>query len=125
MTNDFRKYAVKHLGMNGLALDHLRCHTACCNSGTAAKCLELAVTDDLVVIDIKINTHNIATFRISDCTDTTGVLDFSYVSWVGEVFHNLFTVIYNLTHRHYLLNIISIPCMNLLLVLLYEVLVKR
>mgnify|MGYP007086214649 CR=1 FL=1 len=54
----------------------------------AAEGFELAVTDDVaLVIDIEIDSHDIAAFCVSDSTYAAGVLNFSHVSWVLEMVH--------------------------------------
>ena len=90
--------------VNGLALYKLRCHTAGCHSSAAAECLELAVTDNLVLINIEIHTHDIAALCISDGADTACVLNLSYISRVLKMIHNLFTIhnIYLLSFLYYL-----------------------
>ena len=61
--------------LDALAHYHLGCHAAgsyCC---AAAKSLEFAVFDDAVVINIQINSHDIATFCVSHGAYAAGILD--------------------------------------------------
>ena len=91
MTNDFRKYAVKHLGMNGLALDHLGGHGGRGDGAAAAKGLELHVLDD-VVLDFQVDLHDVAALGVADLTNAIGILNYANIAGVGEVIHNFFTV---------------------------------
>ena len=87
MTNDFRKYAVKHLGMNGLALDHLGGHGTGGDGAAAAERLKLHVLDD-VVLDLQIHLHNIAAFGVADLADTVRVFDRADIARVHEMIHD-------------------------------------
>ena len=63
-----------------LALYQLRRHAAGCYSSTAAKGLELHIADDLVVIHIQIDSHDIAALGVAYGAYATGILQFSNVS---------------------------------------------
>ena len=77
-----------HRFLDRLSHYHLCRHAACSNGSAAAEGFELAVTDDVaLVIDIEIDSHDIAAFCVSDSTYAAGVLNFSHVSWVLEMVH--------------------------------------
>ena len=57
-----------------------------------AEGFEFDITDDLVLIDIKINSHDIAAFCISYGTNTTGILNLTYISWMLEMIHNFLCI---------------------------------
>ena len=64
MTNDFRKYAVKHLGMNGLALDQYAQFTSSYLSPSIMEERQLNVTQMFYRIFSKIISHNYIVFRL-------------------------------------------------------------
>ena len=53
----------------------------------AAKRLELHVADDLVLVDIQINPHDIAAFGVADGPCPAGVLDLSDIVRILEMIH--------------------------------------
>ena len=73
--------------VDGFALDQLRCHAAGCNGGSAAEGLELHVPDDLVLVDIQVNAHDIAALGISHSAHAAGIFNFSYISGVLKMVH--------------------------------------
>ena len=58
--------------------------------GTTSKCLEFNILNDTIIINIKINSHNIATFCISYCSYSAGVFNFSHISWMLKMIHYFF-----------------------------------
>ena len=65
-------------------------HTGSCNRCTAAKSLKLYITDNLIFVDIQINSHDISTFCVSYCTYSARILNFPYISRMLKVIHYLF-----------------------------------
>ena len=53
---------------------------------------EVELRDYLIVIDIQINSHDIAAFCISYGTNTTGILNLTYISWMLEMIHNFLCI---------------------------------
>ena len=78
--------------LDGFSFYQLGCHTAGCNCGAAAEGFEFAVLNDAVIVDVKIHSHDIAAFCISNGTYTACVLNFSYISRMLEMIHYFFTV---------------------------------
>ena len=91
MTNDFRKYAVKHLGMNGLALDHLGGHGGGGNGAAAAEGLELHVLD-AVILDLEVHFHNVAALGVAYLAYAVGIGDLSHIPGMGEMIHDSFCI---------------------------------
>ena len=58
----------------------------------SSECLEFAISDDLIVINIQIDTHNIAAFCISNSTYTAGILNLAHISRVIKMVHYLFAI---------------------------------
>ena len=67
-----------------LALYQLRRHAAGRYGSTAAKGLELHIADDLIVIHIQIDSHDIAALGVAYGAYATGILQFSNVSGIAE-----------------------------------------
>ena len=78
--------------VDGFSLNEFCSHTACRYSSAAAECLKFHILNHLIFINIKINTHDIAAFRISYRTHAAGILYFSYISWMLEMIHNFFCI---------------------------------
>ena len=77
-----------HRFLDRLSHYHLGRHAACGNGSTTAECFKLTVTDDMcLVINVEIDSHDIAAFCVSDSTYAAGVLNFSHVSRVLEMVH--------------------------------------
>ena len=81
-----------HCLLDILSFYQFCCHTAGCNSCAASKSLKLYIPDDLIFINIQINSHDISTFCISNCTYTAGILNFSYISRMLKMIHYLFCI---------------------------------
>ena len=82
-----------HGFLNSFTFYHLSSHTAGCYCGTAAEGFEFAVSDNMcLVINIQENSHNIAAFGISYCTDTACILYFSNITWMLEMIHYFLTI---------------------------------
>ena len=74
--------------LNGFALYHLGCHTAGCYCSAAAEGFEFTIPDDTVVVDVKVDSHDIAAFCVADRADTAGILDLTDISRMLEMIHN-------------------------------------
>ena len=85
---------VRHLQrlINTFSFDQFCCHTACSNRSSTSKCFKFYIPNDLILIDVQINSHNIPTFGISNGSHTACILNFSYVSWILEVIHYFFCI---------------------------------
>lgn len=77
--------------VNCLALDHFRRHGRSGYRRAAAEGFELDIGND-VVVDFKIDAHNIAALGVSDFADGVGVGYFAHVARVHEVVHDLFRI---------------------------------
>ena len=75
-----------------LSLYQLRGHAAGCHGSPAAKGFELHVTDNLILINIQVNPHDIAAFGISHCPHSAGVLYLTHISGVLKMVHYFFCV---------------------------------
>ena len=121
-----------HCFLNTLPLYHLSSHTGCCNSCSTSECFEFHIADDLVVINVKIDSHDISTFCISNCSYTAGVLNLSYISWMLKMIH-YFLCIHNVIPPFCLFFIQKLFCIFLLnhsdlcilLLLFYKIFVER
>ena len=76
-----------HRFLDSFSFYHLGRHAAGRNGCTAAKCFKFYILDDLVVIDIQVNTHNIAAFCVADGTHTAGIFNLAYISRMLEMIH--------------------------------------
>ena len=88
--NGFVRYL--HCLLNCFSLYHFCCHTGSCNRCTAAKSLKLYITDNLIFVDIQINSHDISTFCVSYCTYSARILNFPYISRMLKMIHYLFCI---------------------------------
>ena len=78
--------------IDALSFYQLCCHAAGCNCSAAAEGFEFDITDDLVLINIKIDSHDITAFCITYGTNSAGILDLSYVSRMLEMIHYFITI---------------------------------
>ena len=96
----FHDRLVRHLHclLDILSFDKLCRHTAGRHCRAAAEGFELYIADDLVLIDIEIDPHDVAALCIADRANTAGVFDFSHVSRMLEMIHYFFCI-----HLYFLL----------------------
>ena len=73
------------------------CHAAGCNGCSAAKGFKFYIADDSVIVNVQINTHDIAAFCIADGSDTACIFDFAYITRMIKMIHNFFAV-----HKNFL-----------------------
>ena len=78
--------------LNALALDKLGSHRRGSDCSAAAERLELAICDNIVLVDLEIYLHNIAALCIADNANALRVINLTNVSGIGEMIHNLFTI---------------------------------
>ncbi len=78
--------------MNGFSLYHLCSHATGGNRGSAAKGFKFHITDNLIFINIQIDSHNIAALGITYGTHAAGVINFPYISWMLKMIHNFFCI---------------------------------
>ena len=67
-------------------------HTAGRHSCTAAKCLELTILNNTIVINIQIHTHDVSALSIADGTYTTCVFNLTHIAGIIKMIHYLFAV---------------------------------
>lgn len=77
------------------ALDELRRHGRCRDSGAAAEGLELNV-NDYVIFDLEEHLHDIAAGSVADGAYTVRVFDLAHVSRMSEMIHYFFTVLHGI-----------------------------
>ena len=75
-----------------MSLNELGSHRRGCNSRAAAKGLELAVGNYVILVNFKIHLHYIAALSVAYYAYAVGILNFTHVSRIGEMIHYLFTV---------------------------------
>ena len=78
--------------LHGFSFDQFRCHAAGGNCGSAAERLKFYILNNLVIVDIKINAHDVSALGVSDSTHAAGALNLSYVSRMLKMIHNFFTI---------------------------------
>ena len=81
-----------HCFFNIFSFYKFRCHTARSNRCAAAKCFKFYITDNLIFINVQINSHNISAFRISYCSNAAGIFNLSYISWMFKMIHYFFCI---------------------------------
>ena len=59
-----------------------------CNGRSASKGFKFYIADDPVIVNVQINTHDIAAFCIADGSDTTCIFDFAYITRMIKMIHN-------------------------------------
>ena len=89
--------------LHGLAAHEFGSHRTRGNGRTAAERLEFCIANDLVLVDIQVNAHDIAAYRIAHGAAAARILDLSHIARVREMIHYLIGVIH--CHSQFLASI--------------------
>ena len=81
-----------HGFLDALALYQLGCHAAGGNSRAAAKGFEFNVADNAFLVNIQINSHDVAAFGVSYGANAACVLYFPHVTGMFKMIHYFFAV---------------------------------
>ena len=77
-----------HCFLDIFAFYQFGCHAAGCNGCSASKGFKFYIADDPVIVNVQINTHDIAAFCIADGSDTTCIFDFAYITRMIKISSN-------------------------------------